>query len=438
MISEALITFLAITRTTHLAVRITGARFFLPALSVKRFSTAGAIDEAVLSRQMDSCTSFSDDEWSAYWCRIAFSHIARLDSELKNAGIDSIRTWIEGDRNHSIPGGIEDFLRRGAESVTKTTLGHAVDLKTLGTEATAEVQSSLVAVDATLKAIVYFFLAAWPGKTPKRDAAYHMSARVFDILLDVVAPELNFEVERHLVSSGDETISIYALLPSALIRKTDQKIPAVLISNGLEGTNVETILSFLRSREQFTTALFFMEMPGTYNYDQPMEIHSAEQVYHDAISFLSHHHVVDACRIGMLGLSFGGYWSTRMAIKDKRLAAAASNGAPLARSFGPLASFGLPQIMIQALSNVVGATDPRSLGSKLHALTLTRLDIEQVHCPILAINGDKDTLIATKDTIDLAKWAPISELKLYSGDHCAMEHIQEWVTLSRLWFENRL
>ncbi|OJJ68570.1 hypothetical protein ASPBRDRAFT_46780 [Aspergillus brasiliensis CBS 101740] len=423
---------------TNLAARITGVRLFLPALSVKRFSLAGAIQEELLARQLDTCTTFSDGPWVAYWSAIAYSHIARLDMELTKNGLDPIMHWVKEDHNDSRPPtGIDDLLRRGAAAMSLTPLGQPLNLDTLKNGAAADdAQSSFAAVDAILKAIVYLFIAAWPGNTPKRDESYRMSARLFDILLDAVAPEIGFVIERHVIPSGDENISIYGLVPSA--SKPDQRIPAILVSNGLEGTNVETMLSFLRSQRTTDCAWFFMEMPGTYAYKNPMEPGDAEQAYRDVISFLASHGLVDSTKIGMLGISFGAYWSTRMAIKDKRLATVISNGAPLRRSFRATASFGMPQIMMQALGNVVGAKSPASLGGKLHALALSQSDMESIQCPILAINGSNDTLLSTNDTIDLASWAPHSKLQLYPDDHCAMAHIQEWMDLSKQWFEEHL
>ncbi|KAL9567510.1 hypothetical protein ACKAV7_008274 [Fusarium commune] len=58
---------------------------------------------------------------------------------------------------------------------------------------------------------------------------------------------------------------------------------------------------------------------------------------------------------------------------------------------------------------------------------------------LLEVNGEKDTLISTQDTINLAAWAPNSELLLYpDDDHCAMGHILEWLEYGPCWLEENL
>ncbi|KAG5793433.1 hypothetical protein H9Q69_007510 [Fusarium xylarioides] len=128
-----------------------------------------------------------------------------------------------------------------------------------------------------------------------------------------------------------------------------------------------------------------------------------------------------------------------MAIVDKRLKAVVVNGAPLGGSLCFSVSFGMPEIVTQALCSVVGAKTVLNLKSRLDALIPTREDIEQIQCRVLAINGEKDTLISMQDTIDLAAWAPNSELLLYpDDDHCAMGHIREWLEYGSLWLEKNL
>ncbi|GAB0138911.1 hypothetical protein EsDP_00007131 [Epichloe bromicola] len=182
-----------------------------------------------------------------------------------------------------------------------------------------------------------------------------------------------------------------------------------------------------------------MEMPGTYAYKQPMSKASSEKVYRDVLDFMSSHEFVDASRLGMVGISFGANCATRMAVADNRLKAVIVNGAPLGRSLKPTGSFGMPELLVQALFGIVGAKSLLELKTSLHELIPSRADIEQIQCPVLAINGENDTLISTQDTIDLAAWAPKSELCLYpNDDHCAMGHLREWLKLNSEWLMKNL
>ena len=92
---------------------------------------------------------------------------------------------------------------------------------------------------------------------------------------------------------------------------------------------------------------------------------------------------VDAERIGMLGMSFGGYRATRMAATDNRLRAIVANGAPNHRSFKAGRNIGTPEIFIHTLTQATHADSPRDLLAKLQALSLACLPKRD----IVAIRG---------------------------------------------------
>lgn len=439
MFLETFTTLLAVSRTTNLAARFTGVRKFLPAPSPKRFGLVGAIDPDVIARQMDACTSFNDVAWVEFWKAVAFEQVAILDGELKKAGLEGVGPWLENQSTRLSQPDITTFSGRGYKVFTHTPIGSYTDVDELTKGEPTEVCSSIIGVSAALKACSYLFLAAWPGRTLKRTDAYHTLNKLFDLLLDSIAPRLNLVVERYTLKSQGEAITIYGLLPTSLIGAESRGMPAVLVSNGLEGTNVESIMPFLRSAHLDAAALFFMEMPGTYAYKNPMKAGVSEKIYSDAISYIASHQHIDGDRIGMMGLSFGGNWTTRMAICEPRLKAVVVNGAPLRRSLGMSGSYGMPQIMLEALANTTGAKTSLAMASSLQALAPKRDDIRRIKCPVLAVNGETDTLVSTQDTVDLAEMAPVSQLKLYEGDdHCAMSHVGEWTQLSMEWMQKHV
>ncbi|KAK2601691.1 hypothetical protein QQS21_004766 [Conoideocrella luteorostrata] len=433
MLFELWTTFLALTRTTNVAARVFGVRNYLPALSAKRFSLVGGIDEELLVSQMDNCASFDDVYWANYWSAIALEHIECFESQLEQAGIWSpIRNWLEDQSTSISPAKIHVFLRRGAALITQTHLGKPIDLDELCQSTIPENRGPLIAADALLKAVAYCFIAAWPGHSPKRTKAYHWSRRLFDLLLDAIAPVLNLKVERSIVRSSGEELVLYGLIPRT--PESHQTLPAALITNGLEGTNVEIMASFLRYQRADDLAMFFMEMPGTYMYKKPMKAADSERIYADVISHISSHKAIDSSQIGMVGISFGATWAVRMAIVDSRLKAIVANGAPLGRSLTPWGAFGLPQIIVDAIASSVGTRNLLSLAWRLSSIAPSLPQIQSISCPILAINGGKDTLISTQDTIDLANAVSNSQIKLYDGDdHCAMSHVGEWLDLCRRW-----
>jgi esterase FrsA len=82
------------------------------------------------------------------------------------------------------------------------------------------------------------------------------------------------------------------------------------------------------------------------------------------------------------------------------------------------------------MANTMHASSPVDLLKKLRALSL-KDRYARMTAPLLVINGDTDTLASTRDSIDIATYAPNALLKLYpDDDHCAMGHATEWWDLS--------
>ena len=62
-----------------------------------------------------------------------------------------------------------------------------------------------------------------------------------------------------------------------------------------------------------------------------------------------------------------------------------------------------------------------------------------IRIPLLVINGERDTLLSTQDSVDVAAAVPQAILKLYpDDDHCAMGHYREWLDLSQAWLLTKL
>jgi esterase FrsA len=229
----------------------------------------------------------------------------------------------------------------------------------------------------------------------------------------------------------DEVVDGYLILPLG-----KQACPVVIATNGLEGTVQELVLPLIRYRHS-GLAVFVMEMPGTYSYHRPMS-GASEKIYHRVIDHIADHPRVDANRIGFVGVSFGGYWAARMAAASQRLRCVVACGAPTHNSFLASSAIGIPDIIVRALLKTTQAGNFHRLGKQLQALSL-REAYRQISTPLLVINGENDTLLSTKDSIELAAGARNATLVLYPGDdHCAMGHYREWLDMSQAWLQEHL
>ncbi|OLR93721.1 alpha/beta hydrolase family protein [Actinokineospora bangkokensis] len=418
----------AFTGTTDLAAARKGAAYFLPALFAQRYANMGGLDRAAFARQLDGVRSFRDDRWCGHWNAIAAQHVAVAERALED---------LIGS---PAPGLLDAASRVGALPLTDAQTArlapaalHLADHgpQPQGTDPQQAGGPAAVVLDAWLKAITYYQISAFPGHSPARTRAYWRSRRLFDALLALMAPAIGLGVEEVEIPVEGDLVHGYLVLPPG-----PGPHPTVLVTNGLEGTTQELLIPLMRYRDD-GIGVFVMEMPGTYASHQPMSADS-QQAYHRVIDHLVADPRVDADRLGVVGVSFGGYWSTRLAATDPRLRCAVACGALTYHSFQTSGSLGMPQAIIQALRDTTGATSLLDLGRKLRALSLkdTYADID---IPLLVINGADDTLASPQDSIDLAERARDATLLLYpDDDHCAMGHYRDWLDESRRWLHHHL
>lgn len=440
VLRRLLVTVCAATHTTELAARWLGTAYFLPALFTLRYANMGGLDREVFARQLDGARSFTDDGWCGYWNAIAEEHLQsaqravdQLTSGSRPSLLDLTRDFDDATANQladSLSPGTVVLAENGPQNNHGAVerLAHDLAGKQESSDASSLVAAA-IAADEIVKAITYFQVSAFPGNTSRRIDAYWRSRRLFDALVPALRSGLGASIERFRVAVDDEVTEGWAILPPG-----DAPVPAVLVTNGLEGTVQELAIPFLRQRDS-GNAVFMMEMPGTYAHARPMST-ASEAIYHAVIDHVAQDPRVDAKRIGMVGISFGGHWSARMAARSPVLKAVVACGAPTHLSFKP--GLGTPEIFADALAKVTGTSTTMGLLRALRALSIRDL-YSQIAIPLLVINGERDTLLSTQDSIDLATAAPQGLLKLYpDDDHCAMGHYAEWGALSHAWLAGHL
>jgi esterase FrsA len=435
------VTACAVTRSTNLAARWTGAAPFLPALFALRYANMGGLDQTEFAQQIRAARSFLDDRWCGYWNIIADAHaeqatdllrgLADIDPDTDSTAVpdltdigaataaehrDRLTAWLAP--------AAELFADHGPQPDTRALSALTDEHAPSGDH--ARITLALRAIDAWVKAITYYQVSAFPGHDPHRMQAYWRSRHLFDALLGALAPTLGLTVDHvDIPIAGGDAVRGYLILPPG-----PGAHPVVLTTNGLEGTAQELAIPQLRYRDS-GIAMFLMEMPGSYAYSDRMSPES-EAVYHQVIDHLAADDRLDAQRIAMVGVSFGGYWTARIAATNDRLACAIACGAPTHRSFHG-GALGTPQIILHALAKTVGAAHPIDLMGKLKALSI-RDRYRHIIIPLLVINGDHDTLMSTQDSVDLADAAENASLLLYpDDDHCAMGHYRQWLDYSQQW-----
>ena len=422
---------LAMTHTTERAAHRFGVAPFLPRLFADRFTHLGGIPEDRFREQLAGCRSFEDARWAGYWQVFADEHLMRADTALSRLGGPTTEQLLDAVATTDL-NALGVLLAPASRILSERgTVADPADVDRFCAEH-PEAADSAMALDGLVKALVYEFVAAWPGWGPQRLRAYERSHRLCEVLLLALAPAMDVTVESVQIPINDvDSVRGFLVLPVGAA-----STPTVLVTNGLEGTLAEVLIPLVAQRHLGFGTLV-MEMPGTYSYHEPLSV-AAESAYTKVIDFLVADPRVDPDSIGMMGFSFGGYWSTRMAAVDRRLKVAVSNGALTHRSFGAANSVGMPEIMVSTLASTVGASSMVDLSRKMASLSLERL-YRSIEIPLLVINGARDTLISTQDSIDLAVEAPNAQLVLYADDdHCAMGNAQHWSDLSARFLHDHL
>lgn len=375
LLKDIFVTLCMLTRRTEKVAGIMGVRVFLPKLFRLRYANMGRLDPVVFTHQLDSIKTFKETGWCEYWNDIA------ADYEKKAQTLLSAQEEKENEQ-------VRDLLT---------------------------------------KAVTYYTVSAFPGDSPLKMQAYHKAKD----MLARVAPMYEEDLEYLTLEIEGEKISGYVRFP-----KGGKKGPMIIITNGLEGTLQELLIPLQKYQDEAKLGVFVMEMPGTYAFTKPMSAES-ENIYKGVISHFANHPKVEAGKIAMIGVSFGGYWSARMAAVNPDLNCAVVCGAPLHHAFKLSNTIGTPEVFISALKKVLGVKSLRALRLATKALSFEKNDFyRRIKIPLLIINGENDTLTGTRDSVELNMQVPTSFLKLYKDDdHCAMANYSQWLDLTFDWLK---
>jgi 2,6-dihydroxypseudooxynicotine hydrolase len=145
---------------------------------------------------------------------------------------------------------------------------------------------------------------------------------------------------------------------------------------------------------------------------------------------------VDSSRIGMWGVSLGGYYAPRAAAFDKRIAACIALGGPF--DFGA-AWVGLPELTREAFR--VRSHCNTEAEARQHAATLSLTGVAQnITCPLFIVNGRQDRIIPAADAERLAREAkgPVQLMMIEDGNHIANNRAYRWRSQSADWMAVQL
>ncbi len=178
-----------------------------------------------------------------------------------------------------------------------------------------------------LKAWRLYGFGAWPvASTPGKQKAYDTALAAFLAAAKTLDPPL--EVVR-IPFEGKEIVG-YLRLPKA----ANGPVPLVFAISGLDSRKENLMDQFAPVLGQ-GIAIFAVDGPGTGQ--SPLKASpSAERVFSKALDYLATRKEIDAGRIVLHGVSFGGYWAAKLAIVEKaRLKAVSAQSPAVHDTFQP-------------------------------------------------------------------------------------------------------
>ena len=212
--------------------------------------------------------------------------------------------------------------------------------------------------------------------------------------------------------------------------------PLVLLAVGLDSTKEETDAyeqPFLA--RGMATLTFDGPGQGEAQYDFPIR-GDYEVAVAAVMDYVERRRDINIARVGLGGVSLGGYYAPRAAAFEKRVKACMAFGGPFdwAEAWD-----GLPDLTRAAFRVRSHAKD--EAGAKRNAATLTLAGIaHKITCPIYIMNGRLDRIVPCKDAERLAREVkgPVTLNIIEDGNHVANNRAYRWRPQSADWMAEQL
>ena len=254
---------------------------------------------------------------------------------------------------------------------------------------------------AYLRAWRLFYFAQWPvPSSAGKQAAYQNALDAY--LRHAALQDPKLEVVR-IPFEGSEIVA-YLRLP-----KATGPVPIVIAISGLDSRK-ETVAETYATLLPHGIGFIAVDSPGTGQAPVKVAPHS-ERMFSKVIDYLLTRPEIDPKRIAAHGVSFGGYWATKLAILERdRLAGVVAQSPPIDGFFsekflreGTLGNREYLFDLAPAFVAVVeGATTTDDLARLLPPLSLAQEGLlGKPSAPMLLVGGVKDTQVPFTDMVAL-------------------------------------
>ena len=244
------------------------------------------------------------------------------------------------------------------------------------------------------------------------------------------AGTLNPPAERVEIPYGGTALAGYLRVPPA------GRPPAVVVMvPGLDSVKEElqATADYFLQRGLATLAI---DGPGQGEAEYRLPIEPAyERVAAAMADFLDGRDDVDPGRMGLMGVSLGGYYAARCAAYEPRLRAAVALAGPYRFDLDWDTRPPQSRATFQQRS---GASSPEEARQRAAALTLEQA-APRITIPLLVVHGQRDRLVLPQQAERLAAEAPGAELVMYPrGNHGVTNQAYECRSMMADWLAGHL
>jgi dipeptidyl aminopeptidase/acylaminoacyl peptidase len=243
----------------------------------------------------------------------------------------------------------------------------------------------------------------------------------------------------HLVPPGERvSIPFAGGLICGILRKPPgmARPPVLVMICGLDSCKEETC-AYEQPFLARGIAVLVFDGPGQGEAEYDLPIRGDYEVPVKAvIDYVETRRDLDASRIGLWGVSLGGYYAPRAAAFDKRVKACIALSGPfdLADAWD-----GLPDLTREAFR--VRSHCPTQGDARRNAATLSLAGVAvRIACPLLIVAGRQDRVIPPQHAERLAREAggPVELVMIEDGNHVANNRAYRWRPQSADWMAEML
>lgn len=249
---------------------------------------------------------------------------------------------------------------------------------------------------------------------------------------------VGFDFQPCILNSPYGPLRYYLYIPKTVhAHMPHHPFPVTLFVNGLEGSAEEVAFPLENFKDE-GMAFALSSVPGGIDSPIPMSIDS-EKLIRCIFDDLEKNPRIDSERFAIVGFSFGAYWSYIATKTDPRIKLAVCNGMPSRHTFNPDVSFSINPVISYGLMCVFNVSHPLFLIKIMRKLTRRAEGLmTKPSASILAMDGDRDTIVDTRDTITLGNAPGNRLLIMKNDDHCGLFHYTRMVQIIFLWLREHM